>query len=162
EEGGPGSVESYGQKNEVLVISQTQAAHEQVADLLSQLREIHRKQQDEATAANSPDKAKEPEALVLRVYELRMSAPNAPGMTPQEVAEVVKALVAPKSWNQQDVYVRGVTGKLLVRQAPSVHKEIRKLLGNLGAGVAAPPAGPGVRGGQPTTGQGLGGTGGGI
>ena len=56
-------------------------------------------------------------------------------MTPQEVADLVKALVEPKSWSQPDVFIRGVTGKLVVKQVPSIHRQIEKLLDQLGASV---------------------------
>jgi hypothetical protein len=132
DQGGPGTLEEYG-NGALLVVSQNQEIHDRIANLLSQLRELHHKQQEEAT--KQPARPKEPETLAIKVYLLRTSTPNAPAMTPQEVAEVVKTLVEPKSWNQQDVYIRGVTGKLVVRQLPSIHREIGKLLSQLDAVV---------------------------
>jgi len=53
-------------------------------------------------------------------------------MEPQEIVEVIKGLVAPKSWTQPDVYIHGATGKLIVKNSSAVQKEIVKLLGQLG------------------------------
>lgn len=132
-QGGPGNLTVFGHDSPILVISQSEEVHDQIADLLAQLRQVHRKQQAETTG--QPAKPQEPETAVLRVYELRVSGPNGQAMGPQEVAEVVKGLIEPKSWTQPDVYIRGVTGKLVVRQLPSVHREIEKLLDKLGASV---------------------------
>ena len=64
-------------------------------------------------------------------------------MTPEEVAEVVKGLLATKSWNEPDVYIRGVTGKLIVRQTSEVQRQIEKLLVELGVFEAKPNGGLG-------------------
>jgi hypothetical protein len=141
-QGGNGSLTIWGQDHPILVIFQTQENHEQIALVLNRLREVLH--QREAEAAAQPAKVAEPESIVLRVYDLRVSGPSGPAMTPQEVADLVKALVEPKSWSQPDVFVRGVTGKLVVKQVPSLHRQIEKLLDQLGASVpttaSKPPA----------------------
>ena len=71
---------------------------------------------------------------------------NDPAMTPQEVMDVVKGLVEPKSWGQGDAYLRGATAKLIVRQTPAVHAEVKKLLDKIGA--SAPVLGGGMGGGR--------------
>jgi hypothetical protein len=73
-------------------------------------------------------------------------------MTPQEIAEVVQGLVQSKSWLEPDTYIRGVTGKLIVRQTPVVHREIERVLDKIGA--RPPKARPaGFGGGIPVVGQ---------
>jgi hypothetical protein len=123
--GGMGTLQVFGQDHAALAISQTLEVHEEIADFLAQLREVIRKQ---------PAKSNEPPQPVLKVYELRASAPGAPAMTPEEVAEVVKSLVPTKNWNQPEVYIRGVAGQLIVRQTPGVQGKIEKLLHDLDAG----------------------------
>lgn len=132
-QGGNGSLTIWGQDHPTLVICQTEANHEQIALVLNKLRDVVHQQESEAAA--QPAKTPEPESIVLRVYDLRISGPNGPAMTPQEVADLVKALVEPKSWTQPDVFIRGVTGKLVVKQVPSIHRQIEKLLDQLGASV---------------------------
>jgi hypothetical protein len=162
--GGPGAVEPYDKNGLILVVSQTQQVHEEIADLLSQLRDVHRKQKDDTKA---DDKPPDPNALVLRVYDLRASVPGAPAMAPQEVMEVVKTLVEPKSWGQGDAYIRGATGRLIVRQTPGIQVAVKKLLDELGAsaldsggvGKGGSKARRGQQGGIPVVG-GIGGGGG--
>jgi hypothetical protein len=129
--GGPGTVQAYGDASAALVVSQTREVHDKVAELIAQLWEVRRHQQE--TVDKNVIAAKTPDTPVLCVYDLRMSAPNAPAMTAQEVADVVKSLVEPKSWSQGDVYIKGVTGKLVVQQLPGVQREIKKLLLRLDA-----------------------------
>ncbi len=131
--GGPGTVEPYDKDGLILVVSQTREAHEEIADLLAQLRELHRKQKDDD--AKAEEKPQDPNVMVLQVYELRVSAPNAPAMTPQEVMEIVKGLVEPKGWGQGDAFIRGATGKLIVRQTPGVQAAVKKLLDEIGASI---------------------------
>src|SRR5207253_5196288 len=54
ERGGPGTIESYGAgKYTLLAVMQSQQAHEQVADILTQVRDVRHRQQ-EATAQQPP------------------------------------------------------------------------------------------------------------
>ena len=123
EVGGQGTLAIVGDKNPVIAISQTQQTHAAIADFLEILREVIRHQPAHEKPEDSP---------ILRVYDLKSSVSGSPAMTPQEVVEVIKALTAPKSWAQPDIYIRGATGKLIVKQMMPVQKEIEKLLGQLG------------------------------
>jgi hypothetical protein len=123
EVGGQGTLAIVCEKNPVLAISQTQQTHAAIADFLALLREVIRHQPAHEKAEESP---------TLSVYDLKAGAADSPAMTPQEIVEVIKGLVAPKSWSQPDVYIRGVTGKLIVKHSTAVQKEIVKLLGQLG------------------------------
>jgi hypothetical protein len=152
--GGPGTIDAFDKNGYMLVVSQTGEVHEEISDLLKNLRTMHHQQLD--AAARDQTQAKTPENVVLKVYDLRVSAPNAPAMTPQEVMEVVKGLTEAKTWNTPDAYIRGATGKLIVKQTPSVHRQIEKLLDQLGAAVPKMPT-SGNR-----SGTGFGGGGGGF
>jgi hypothetical protein len=152
--GGPGSIDAFDKDGYMLVVSQTDEVHDEIADLLKNLRTMHKQQLD--AAAREQTQTKTPETVVLKVYDLKVSATNAPAMTPQEVMEVVKGLTDAKAWNTPDAYIRGATGKLIVKQTPSVHRQIEKLLDQLGAAVPKMPT-SGNR-----TGIGFGGSGGGF
>ena len=121
--GGQGEIETY-DIGTILIVSQSQATQEKIRELLANLREV--KQHQQQIAVQSPAKAIVQEAPVLRVSELRASTPQSPMMTPDEVAEVVTAVVEPKSWSRPDTYIRGVAGKLIVRQAPERSKRSAK------------------------------------
>jgi hypothetical protein len=161
--GGLGTVQDYEKNGRALVISQTQEVHDEIADLLAMLRETHRQQ----TGSSAKPASSDPEKMVLRVYDLRISEPKSPAPTPQEVAEVVKSLVQPKSWGQGEAYIRGITGKLVVRQTPSVHREVDKVLkkldppGSIGGGQGGSgDKSQGSKSQQPQAGLGGGGGGG--
>jgi hypothetical protein len=156
--GGQGEIQPYGDgKNLTLGVLQNREVHEQISDLLAQLRDVYRKQHE--VASHLPVKPKEPEEMAVRVYDLRINSPGTPAMSPQETAEIVKALVEPKSWLRGDAYIRGATGKLIVRQLPSIHREIEKLLLHLDVLPLKEPAGPREKS---LLGRGLGASGGGF
>lgn len=144
--GGPGSITDFDDEYPVLVVLQTAEVHQSIAEFLASLRKA-RASQRERLGKLAAEAAK-PQKPVLGVYHLRASEPKEPAMTPKEVADTVKALVAPESWKGEDVYIQGVTGRLIVRQTPEVHAEIVKLLWELkvsaGGGIKLPrPAGGG-------------------
>jgi hypothetical protein len=144
--GGQGNIASFDDEYPVLVVSQTAEVHEAIAELLASLRKA-RATQGEMLGKLAAEAAK-PQGPVLNVYHLKASEPKEPAMTPKEVADTVKALVAAESWKAEGVYIQGVTGRLIVRQTQEVHQEIVKLLSALkvsaGGGVKMPgPAGGG-------------------
>jgi hypothetical protein len=51
--------------------------------------------------------------------------------------------VQPGSWSQPEIYIRGFTGKLVVRQTPAIHREIDKLLDKIEAKPPKPSGGGG-------------------
>src|SRR5205085_9354244 len=75
--GGPATIGIYEKDGAMLFITQTDEVHKQVADLLAQLREVQARQKEDKKKDETPD----PNAMVLQIYELRVSAPNSPAMT---------------------------------------------------------------------------------
>jgi hypothetical protein len=67
----------------------------------------------------------------------------------EAVAKVVRDLVAPESWDAPGTkaYLRALGDRIIVRQTPKVHREIRALLEKLGVTPTADPAGSGRGGG---------------
>jgi hypothetical protein len=128
--GGPGTIDGFDENYPSLVISQSAEVHELITALLAELRRC-RKAEAGAVEKLALTPAK-PAAPVLRVYTLGASDPKTPMMTPKEVAELVKALVDPKGWGKEDVFVQGVTGRLVVKQTPAVQREVSELLSKLG------------------------------
>jgi uncharacterized membrane protein YgcG len=161
--GGIGSIATYDVGGPLLGVAQTQEVHDQISGLLAKFREIVNEKN--AQAAQAPNQPQAPEKMALRVYEIRNNQTDNTAMTPQEVAEIVQGLVEPNSWhNRPEAYIRGVTGKLIVRQTPRVHREIERVLDKIGAKPPKPPFIPVVpvvgQNGQQPAGGGIGGGGG--
>ncbi len=77
----------------------------------------------------------------------------------QQVIDMIRKLIEPKSWHDSKTYIGLVSGSIVVRQTPEVHRHIQNLLNALGltpgsGGAAAAPT-PATLGGG-----GLGGGGG--
>jgi hypothetical protein len=132
--GGPGEVVPAPGS---LVVRQSQAVHAQVAQLLASLRTL------------SPPAPGAPR-MVLRTYRLKSASPD-------DLAQVIPKLVAPDSWAVAGIPLAvrdgvasreaeagegtdaapppGAGGWLLIRQTPTVHDQIERLLGQMGIGV---------------------------
>ncbi len=46
----------------------------------------------------------------------------------QRFSEAIRRLVAPDTWSRRDVYLSYVSGALIVRQTPEVHRKIHELI----------------------------------
>jgi hypothetical protein len=152
--GGPGNVlrcDGIG----CLVCLQTQPTHQEIEKFLAALR------RDIAAAPAAPRAAGEMTVRVYKLgdpaepfvyrHQAGVAGPQAPqaGKAPAEppkapaktdapsaeaVAKVVRDLAAPESWDVQGsrTYLRPLGDRLIVRQTPKVHREIRELLEKLG------------------------------
>jgi hypothetical protein len=67
-------------------------------------------------------------AMVLRIYRLRPATKDHPRPTADELAEVVRELFAPESWDSPGAYLREVNDCLIVRQSAQVQREVHALL----------------------------------
>jgi len=65
-------------------------------------------------------------AMPLRVYDQDLPGED-------DVAEIISELVAPDGWQREGRYLRAVGGKLLVRHEPNVHRQVYRLMIELGA-----------------------------
>ena len=119
---------SIDESGTTMIVSQVQTVHEKIATFLAECRDArkHRLQVAEKGLAKSESQ----DALVIRVYELQTATPATPTMSPQEVADVVQGLIQPNSWSQPEIYIRGVTGKLIVRQTPGVQRKSKNCYTN--------------------------------
>jgi hypothetical protein len=124
--GGPGTIGFLDPEYPVIVCAQSLDVHESIGRLLDDLRRVRRTQAEElAKQATQPLK---PPAPVLEAYALRPGDQNVPAVPPKEIALLVKALTGPKIWEQEDVFIQGFTGKLIVKHTPAVHRKVRKIL----------------------------------
>jgi hypothetical protein len=149
ESGGPGDI-LYCNGLGCLVCVQTREAHEKIEKLLSSLRR-------DVPATGAP--ARPAGEMKVRIYRiddpvlvaarLAAGAPKAgakaEGPSPEAVAKIVRDLVATESWDApgSKAYLRSLGDRLIVRQTPRVHREIRALLEKLGVLADGAPAGGG-------------------
>lgn len=130
----------------VLVVRQTEGGHQALQDLLTQLR---------GKAPAGPPAASRPVEKVYVLVNLgglmafgREEKP-APMPTADELAKVIQELIEPGSWKEGAVYVKPLTGRLIVKHHPATQRRIEKLLSELNVILVSPTGGPfgGVPGG---------------
>jgi len=142
--GGNGSIAPFA-ACKVLVISEPQDVQREIQELMSSIRLVRKSLPETAAVANS--------ASVLRVYWLPWETAGsvADAKEGQQMVEMVRKLIAPKSWSDPNAYIGFIHGQLVVRQTPDVHRRIEGFIGGLSgveirhaaaktAPAAAPPA----------------------
>lgn len=132
---------AYLPAGKALVVDQTSAAHEEIADTLAKLRAAVARQPAIRPAVGEKTEAggSKRQYLSMRIYKLNQDLPA------EDFVAVVHDLVEPKSWNGE-AYIHGVPGAIVVRQTPAIHKRIERLLIDLGA---IPDPKKGGQSGQP-------------
>lgn len=119
--GGAGSIVPF-PLCKVLVVSQTEASHRKIAELLKPLH----------AAANGNPPAAADESPSVRIYSVKnlLADGNAGGgpRTGEALIEMIRKLVAPETWNGADKFIGMASGALVVRQSESVHRQIQNLL----------------------------------
>jgi hypothetical protein len=142
--GGPGQVEAFDAEYPVLVFAQTTKVHGAIGVLLEDLRRTRRAQAEElAKHATQPV---QPPPMVIQTYALRPGDQNVPAVPPKEIALLIKALTGPKIWEQEEAFIQGFTGKLIVKHTPGVQRKVRKILQEIE--VLSVPQGGGFGGGS--------------
>ncbi len=117
-----------------IVVSQNAEVHEQIAELLADLRA--RLPAHDKTSSSQPSSPHDAQvapretSAVLRVYTL--NPPDDEAATDRYVA-VIRDLVEPKSWTDGSGYLRALSGKIAVRNTPAVQARVKRLLEELGA-----------------------------
>jgi hypothetical protein len=143
--GGGGSIEPF-QICKLLVVSQMQDVHREIKGLLTRLRSERKKNPPIVVApSNEP---------VVRMYSLRLLSDEKES---QQIVDMIRKLIEPKSWNDSKSYIGVVSGSIVVRQTPEVHRHIQNLLNALGltpgastpaTPTAAPTGSTGILGGS--------------
>ena len=130
--GGAGSIDPF-PICKVLVISQTEQLHQEIKELLTALR---------AARKSNPHAAVVPStAMVLRSYSLPKLTNEKEG---EQVVDMIRKLIDPKSWTDADAYIGLVAGSIVVRQTPDVQFHIQHLLNALSLTPAASTSGTGI------------------
>jgi|CXWL01.1.fsa_nt_gi hypothetical protein len=138
EVGGPSSI-GHLVPVPTIVIAQTQDAHEQISELLTKLRATK-----QLEAAQSPAKADiDPAALTVRSYPL-----YAAYYAPDEIVKLVMRASEPGTWDDQaGTFVQGLGMSIIVNHNVSGHRQVQKLLLQLGVWSPLPRGGKGIGGG---------------
>jgi len=145
--GGPGSVSGgvFGGRH-VLVVSNTEGIHQQITELLAQIRKVP-----------APANAKPDNAARLMVFPLSADAET----KAEAITELIQKVVEPESWAKEGFSVDAAAGVIVVKQSPAAHAQIGKLLEAMG--VIAPSVDyyntPGGLGGPGFSGGGISGGG---
>lgn len=128
--GGPGAIESY-PPCFGLVISQTEEVHEEIENLLAQIRKTDAGEAAKPLAEEQAIlKDKAGERVHLKVYRLIMRERE----ETVELADVIADLVEPDSWQADDAYyIKPLTGSIIVRHTVAAHRKIDRLLKELDA-----------------------------
>ncbi|MEX2188522.1 MAG: DUF4974 domain-containing protein [Pirellulales bacterium] len=126
--GGTGEVR-YFANCKLLAITQTPDVHSQIADLLAAVRRVRRQQASAAGAEKNAD-----DSVELRVYRVgatHAAAAVASAPTAAEIVAVVRDLVEPQSWTEDDVYLRALGDRIVVGHRRSVQARVKRLIGEL-------------------------------
>jgi hypothetical protein len=166
-ENGGGQADIRALKTGLLVISQTQAVHDEVHSLLTTIREM----QGKPTAAEPPanDKAAaantDPDNVITRPYFLSLSLP-VPDEVRVQVQELITSSLPDEQWkgrlaNGQPVLLTILPDRVVLRHRLGVHEKVASLLADSGVAAAPGPAADPSRGGFGGGGFGGSGAGGG-
>ncbi len=135
EVGGPSAIEAL-PRVPTLVVSQTQAQHEEISDLLATLRAA-KKLEAARTAANEDV---DPTALNVRSYPI-----YAAYHAPDEVVKLVMRASEPGTWDEDTgAFVQSLGMSIVVKHNADGHRQVQKLLAQLG--VWSPQVGRGRKG----------------
>jgi hypothetical protein len=130
-DGGPGSIAPF-PRSKILPINQTEEVQRQIKDLLMKLLPSKPPAAKVSAAKPAPAKPTSPadDRPVLQAYSVRGWVADDKNLQHGAIqfVEMTKRLIEPKSWNQSDVFI-GVAGDtVVVRQKPTVQREIQKLI----------------------------------
>ncbi|MBI2823898.1 MAG: hypothetical protein HYX69_04300 [Planctomycetia bacterium] len=144
ERGGPGAIARVGH---MLVVAQNREGHEKLSHLLTQLRAALSKDAGEAASAARDERS---DGAPTTGEELKIVEYPLQFLSGDEAAKALTALIAPETWQANGGAGAACTvvtttkadmapnrppaqsqTLLVVRQTPTVHKQIRRLLGKL-------------------------------
>ncbi|HEX4413065.1 MAG TPA: STN domain-containing protein [Lacipirellulaceae bacterium] len=136
---------------DLLVISQTASAQEQVRDLLNAIRKSH--QQGDTTPTNAAKIAVKHKNVVTRSYTLKMNPSNNPNELSRQIRDLIVSALPEETWSGrladgQGVLLEVFHDRIVVRQTPAVQEKVEKVLTD--SGIATPtqqPNSPGMPGG---------------
>ncbi len=139
-------------KPDLLVISQTDAVHEEIRDLLSAIRKVHNQTGALPTSTIKSADAKH-EEVVTRSYILQMNNLNEPGSQLSQIRELIVSAFPDETWvgrltDGQSVLLQVFHDRIVVRQTPAVQEKVERILADSGIATLNSQGGvPGMSGG---------------
>ena len=154
-ENGGGEAEVRWIKPGFLVISQTQAVHEEVHALLATIRDVRKRPVNAAAEAADPAAAADADAnrVTTRYYALKLGESANPESVRQQVRDLITESLPEERWigklgDGQSVVLSILPDRIILRHKPSVQEKVEKLLADSGLSVPKALArGKGGRGG---------------
>jgi len=111
----------------ILVVSQTDEIHSATSALLSEFRQIAA-ERAESDQAKQKEEAETDDDFVKVVYFLWQPHDESTHVEEEDLVELIQEEVAPDSWEGEEVSVRTLPSRLIIRQRKSVHREIYQVL----------------------------------
>jgi hypothetical protein len=169
-ENGGGEAEIRPLKPGLLVISQTQAVHDDINSLLKSIRDMRDGNAMPMDGAAAP--AADDQSVVTRSYILQVNYPGQPGDLGERVRGMIVQSFPDTQWDGQlpdgqAVLLTVLPDRIIVRQTPHVHEQVETLVTDSGIASPATPLavgrgrGANRGGGAGAGGGGFGGSGGG-
>lgn len=127
--GGNGNIELF-PDSYCLVVSQTEAVHDQVEQLLAKLRALPTYVEPPLTP---PDDAEVGAVLRLRSYRLTTEFITYNDSSPKiaELAAFLKDTVDPDAWKVEGVFIKGLSDRIVVNHTARMQRKVRKALMDL-------------------------------
>ena len=144
EAGGAGRVSEY-ESLAALVVAQTDDVHQDTLALLTELRRIEA-ERAKSDAAKKAEKPEETDDFVTVVFLLWQPNDKETHVKETDLVKLLKETVAMESWKEDEVSVRTLPSRLIIRQRKSVHRKVYEVL--IGLQVLKPVAPSGGFGGS--------------
>ena len=109
-----------------MLISQTSELHDQISELLTQLRRAKRQERERLDGATPVPAVTAPH--YLKAYALVADAPQ-----PEQLVELLLAAMGPGIWGSKGTLLRGIKGRIVVHHTKKVHQQVLRLLQEFGA-----------------------------
>ena len=138
--GGEAAIRAVNRK--LIVVSQTQAVHEQIRDLLETIRSVQNKRPAAATEAQkSAAGSTDPNDVITRAYFLALGQPADAEKVRQQIGELIENAIPDVRWqgrleNGQAVLLTVLPDRVVLKNKASVHEEVESLL--TASGLIAP------------------------
>ncbi|QDU74365.1 hypothetical protein Pan97_13720 [Bremerella volcania] len=141
EYGGPGAIADC-PLGDCLVVAQTREIHETIAELLEQVR-TQRNPSDAAKLTQQIEQlGKQVITAQYQPYQVSDSNSDLNREDFQAIADQVKPLIEPDTWDNTDHFIIATQRGLIVRHQRDVHEKISKFFDQIGVGLPSPPLAP--------------------
>ena len=125
--GGMGTVQEY-YDGRALVIDQTDEVHQRIEQLLSDFRGLAGRLRKMVPRDVAEQENGEYATVVFRLWQPWHEKAR---VNEEDLAKLLQEMIEPDSWNQDEVFVRTLPSRLIIRQTRAVHRRIYDALRNL-------------------------------